>query len=263
MRLENAQKLRFSLSWSHERAFPLFFEEVKRMSRQRLLDCESLECRFMLTTVIGTASPEPLSGSDEADVVWGMGQDDVIDGGLGDDWLHGGGGNDVLNGGAGADELDGSNHDDTINGGTGDDLLIGGNGEDSLDGGLGSDELLGGNGDDKLLGGEGDDIVDGGNYNDTLDGGAGSDVVLGGNGHDTLIWDPACGAGTLDDYDGGFGRDRLVIKGVVHNDELRAQIIHELTTKHEVTINGAILKVSGIEEIVFEDCPGCIVCVEL
>ena len=173
---------------------------------------------FMLTTVIGTASPEPLSGSDEADEVWGMGQDDVIDGGLGDDWLHGGGGNDVLNGGAGADELDGSNHDD---------------------------------------------IVDGGNYNDTLDGGAGSDVVLGGNGHDTLIWDPTCGAGTQDDYDGGFGLDRLVIKGVVHNDQLRAQIIHDLTTKHEVTINGAILKVSGIEEIEFEDCPGCIVCVEL
>ena len=56
-------------------------------------------------------------------------------------------------------------------------------------------------------------------------------------------------------------------------DTLRADHIHgygygpetsptldDLMKRGEATINGQVLKVSGIEEIVFEDCPGCIVC---
>ena len=127
-------------------------------------------------------------GGDTDDFVSGLGGTDIILGGLGDDIVLGGTGNDTLSGQRGAD------------------LLSGGSDDDLLRGGLGNDILGGGEGDDVLLGGGGRDLL--------VDG-LGSDVARGGRGADTFIYTEAAligGApGDIDHFDGGQGRDRLIV----------------------------------------------------
>ncbi len=101
-------------------------------------------CGGLRATIVGTAGP---------DVIWGTEGDDVIVGGGGRDVLNGSGGNDVICGDAGRDRL---------RGGAGDDVLLGGPGRDFLQGGRGNDRLMGGSAPDRLVGGEGSDRVRGG-----------------------------------------------------------------------------------------------------
>jgi uncharacterized delta-60 repeat protein len=74
-------------------------------------------CRGRRATIVGTAAPNALRGTDRADVIVGLGGDDVV---------RAGGGADVVCGGDGADRL------------------IGGPGSDRLVGGAGRDRCLGG-----------------------------------------------------------------------------------------------------------------------
>ena len=119
---------------------------------------------------IGTDEVDDLTGSDEADLLFGF---------AGVDTLHGNGGADILYGGK---------HGDMLYGETGSDTLYGGRGGDRLEGGAGDDTLYGGGGGDTLEGGADDDTLDGGEHDDILDGGAGADtyVFRGDFGADTI-----------------------------------------------------------------------------
>lgn len=90
----------------------------------------------------GDGGNNTLTGSINADRLYGYAGDDTLFGGDGNDLLRGGEGNDTLNGEAGNDLLIAGSGDDTLNGGSGDDLLIientsfvaieGGSGDDTL-----------------------------------------------------------------------------------------------------------------------------------
>lgn len=83
---------------------------------------------------------ETFSGTDNNDVIFGLGGNDKISGRRGDDIIYGGSGADTLNGGDGNDILYGDYGDDKLlSGGAGNDILYGGEGSDILDGGAGRD----------------------------------------------------------------------------------------------------------------------------
>ena len=83
-------------------------------------------------------------GSDDADLLLGLGGEDLLQGNEGADRLYGGDKDDILQGGAGADELYGGRGADTLQGGDGDDAdtLVGGGGGDILEGGGGADTYV-------------------------------------------------------------------------------------------------------------------------
>ena len=178
-------------------------------------------------TLTGTNEAENLYGGSDADTLWGGG---------GNDSLWGGEGNDTLEGGAGNDRLYGESGDDELQGGDGLDILVGGDGNDQLDGGDGNDVLIGdGQGDLQSViedtvnaetfrdflslkspgelesymskfetQGDGNDTLEGGDGNDLLFGMGGNDQLDGGDGNDLLF------GGSGDDYiDGGEGRDTI------------------------------------------------------
>ncbi|RMG28337.1 MAG: hypothetical protein D6721_08615, partial [Gammaproteobacteria bacterium] len=122
-------------------------------------------------------------GSEESDLLLGLGEDDQLRGRGGADLLAGGGGEDVL---------------------------LGGEGEDTLVGGPGADRLLGGEGGDWLLGQAGDDLLAGGPGDDWLAGGRGDDVLTGGPGDDTYYFPRGWGRDRIDELETAPGkRDRI------------------------------------------------------
>lgn len=127
-----------------------------------------------MATINGTSGNDngielpALQGTDEDDVIHGLGGDDHLLGGAGNDSLYGDAGNDILEGGFGND------------------LLVGGAGDDTLDGGAGNNTLSGGDGNDYLYNGAGDDVVDGGPDDDTLFIGTGTNTIYGGAGNDWI-----------------------------------------------------------------------------
>ncbi|MEC9346811.1 MAG: Ig-like domain-containing protein [Pseudomonadota bacterium] len=138
------------------------------------------------------------------DVVWAGNGNDLVDGGDGHDELGGDHGNDTIYGGSGNDTAWGGEGNDRIDAGCGDDLVSGDAGDDTIDGGDGNDLLFGDTGNDRIDGGDGDDWVDGGTGNDSLDGGRGDDGIDGGEGNDTID-----GGYGNDWIDGGAGDDKI------------------------------------------------------
>ncbi|PST21978.1 calcium-binding protein [Mesorhizobium plurifarium] len=86
-----------------------------------------------MTTVVGTAGDDTLSGTEEKDRIWGLSGADEIEAGGGDDLVDGGAGNDRLTSRSGYDRLDGGEGDDLIS-------LIGTGG--AVTGGAGVDTLV-------------------------------------------------------------------------------------------------------------------------
>ncbi|MGF1501319.1 MAG: calcium-binding protein [Paracoccaceae bacterium] len=153
--------------------------------------------------------------------------DDAMDGALGDDMISGLGGDDSLRGHDGDDTLDGGNGADLLAGGAGRDLLIGGDGDDTLDGGDGNDLLRGGDGMDIIRGGAGNDTIHtgagggtvrAGDGNDKVVVGAGEHFVLGGSGTDTFVFDWTSGDTEIGDFDHGWQRDRIDLRGFEFGD---------------------------------------------
>ena len=169
-----------------------------------------------------------LTGTNEAENLYGGSAADMLQGKGGNDRLYGEAGNDVLQGGDGLDILVGGDGDDRLDGGAGDDVIIG-DGQGDLQSVIedvvnaetfrdflilkspeelesymskfetqndGKDTLDGGAGDDLLFGMGGDDILRGGDGNDLLFGGSGNDYLDGGAGEDTIF--------------GGSGNDIIV-----------------------------------------------------
>jgi VCBS repeat-containing protein len=82
-------------------------------------------------TIMGTVHPDvPLTGTALDEAIYGSNNNDVINGMGGSDHLYGQNGEDTLNGGAGIDFLDGGNGKDILIGGKGSDFLTGGEGND-------------------------------------------------------------------------------------------------------------------------------------
>ena len=73
-----------------------------------------------------------ITGSTQADKLYGFKGDDTMTGRDGNDRMLGGKGNDSLNGNAGDDKLDGNAGADLLNGGGGKDKLTGGGGNDTF-----------------------------------------------------------------------------------------------------------------------------------
>ncbi|WP_280806667.1 calcium-binding protein, partial [Pseudomonas batumici] len=70
-----------------------------------------------------------VSGTANADILFGQDANDTLAGGSGNDILSGGAGNDFLDGGAGDDVLDGGTGNDTLSGGTGNNTFLFGRGD--------------------------------------------------------------------------------------------------------------------------------------
>jgi Ca2+-binding RTX toxin-like protein len=87
-------------------------------------------CKGRQATIVGTDTPDQLSGTPGADVIVGLGGSDKLRGLAGNDVICGGDGNDTLRGGKGKDRLYGDAGKDTLRGGPGRDKLEGGAGKD-------------------------------------------------------------------------------------------------------------------------------------
>ena len=146
-----------------------------------------------------------LNGTDDGDMMFGLGGSDVINGLQEDDCLSGGEGNDRLNGSSGNDRLEGEVGRDTLSGSSGDDGLLGASGNDRLDGGTGNDVIDGGAGRDRLTGGIGNDVLAGGSGNDTITGGRGRNAIGAGPGSDVVN----SVNGKRETVNCGSGRDRV------------------------------------------------------
>jgi Ca2+-binding RTX toxin-like protein len=190
---------------------------------------------------------ENLTGSAQADHLYGDAGVNVLTGGDGDDTLRGGAGADVLAGGNGSDyaNYQGSTAGVSVNlltgavsggdaagdtlasienlyGSSQDDQLTGNNARNIIGGELGNDTIVGNGGDDALSGEAGNDNLSGGDGNDRLVGGAGIDTIHGGNQDDSVdagsendqvfgeAGNDVLYGGTGDDQlDGGDGNDQL------------------------------------------------------
>lgn len=137
---------------------------------------------------------------------------DLLSGTQGDDKIFGANpdipnadGNDTIFAGSGNDEVHGLAGNDAMQLGDGNDKGFGGTGNDSINAGAGSDEMFGGDGNDWMTGGEGDGV---------------RDYAAGGEGDDVYVWAPGDGN---DHFDGGNGKDALVLQGVTF-DQLQAAL---------------------------------------
>jgi Ca2+-binding RTX toxin-like protein len=97
----------------------------------------AVSCGGKLATIIGTDSPDSLTGGPGPDVISGQGGNDTISGLDGKDIVCGDAGNDQLNGGKGKDRLYGGKGRDRLAGGKANDKLVGGKGNDRFNGGKG------------------------------------------------------------------------------------------------------------------------------
>jgi len=190
---------------------------------------------------------ENLTGSAQADHLYGDAGVNVLTGGDGDDTLRGGAGADVIAGGNGSDyaNYQGSTAGVSVNlltgavsggdaagdtlasienlyGSSQDDQLTGNNARNIIGGELGNDTLVGNGGDDALSGEAGNDNLSGGDGNDRLVGGAGIDTIHGNNNDDSVDAgsenDQVFGDAGNDVLYGGTGNDQL--DGGDGNDQL-------------------------------------------
>jgi hypothetical protein len=100
--------------------------------------------------VIGTKKNDRITGSNRADVIFGLGGNDQLSGGRGNDCLVGGKGGDNLSGAQGKDTLVGGRGGDNLNGGSHADRLLGGAGKDAINAAYGKDRVNGGKGNDAI-----------------------------------------------------------------------------------------------------------------
>ncbi|WP_417517094.1 hypothetical protein [Minwuia sp.] len=188
--------------------------------------------RLIISDGTPPPDPEPIIGTEAADVIAGTDGDDTIDARGGPDAVDGRGGDDSLSGGKGADTLTGGAGDDSLFGGIGTDRLRGGDGNDLLDGGegdfdvadffdaqggihadlaagtaagAGSDTLVG---IERLEGGDFDDTLQGDNADNVIAGAGGDDIMEGRDGDDLFGVDVGTGDDTIN---GGAGRDTLLL----------------------------------------------------
>jgi len=156
----------------------------------------------MAARIVGDASSNVLTGTDERDHIVARGGDDTVNALAGADLVRAGAGADTVNAGRGRDHVHGGLDNDVLNGDEGCDRVFGGLGDDTIEGGPGfSLRRLRC---ERLHGGLGNDVSNGGLGRDFMSGGQGDDVQSGGAGADKLFANPG-----RDKSDGGDGPDVL------------------------------------------------------
>ena len=195
-------------------------------------------------TLYGGAGNDQLSGGDGDDALYGEAGDDSLSGGAGNDWvLSGGAGNDTLDGGDGVDgahytsttadlSVDLTQTTVTVDAGDGTDTLIG---IENVHGGLGNDTLTGDAGDNQLSGNDGADSLSGGDGRDGLFGGKGSDTLVGGAGDDEL-W----GSKDNDTLTGGSGNDSFLFNADDGSDTITDFAVGDRIQLGAVTLSGGM-----------------------
>lgn len=129
---------------------------------------------------------------------------------------------------AGPDWVFGGRNGDLILTLGGNDVVFAGRGDDFVDGGAGNDWIWGGSGSNALFGGAGHDLVFGGWQTDVVDGGSGSDRVYGGYGDDIGVYDVSENRGFKDYYDGGGGKNDVLILRMAYTDFLSSEVQADL-----------------------------------
>ncbi len=204
----------------------------------------------MAATIVGDASSNVLTGTEQRDRILARGGDDTanalgaadlvrsgqgadtVDAGRGRDRVHGGAGSDVLGGGPGCDRVFGGQDNDTIEGGPGFSFhrfrcerLHGGLDNDVSNGGAGRDFMSGGQGDDTQTGGPGAVKIFANPGRDRSDGGDGRDVLWALARADVTSIGDAEG----DELTGGTGADRFLVRDgeldLVHCGEGRDHVV--------------------------------------
>lgn len=158
-----------------------------------------------MATYNGTYGNDYITGSNDADMIYGY---------AGDDTLNGAGGNDYI---------DADYGNDTVYGGDGDDTILGYDGNDLLAGEAGNDTIHGENNNDTIYGGAGNDLIYGDGFGglgqDVLAGGAGIDTLYGGGDNDMYLF--TFHADEIDFiYDSHGDYDHLNISGVTNVSQL-------------------------------------------
>jgi len=92
------------------------------------------------------STPQAFDGTDNKDLILGLG---------GSDTLQGFGGDDYINGNVEIDVIDGGDGNDTLRGGMNNDIIVGGAGDDTIYGDFGADTLTGSAGVDRFVLGDG------------------------------------------------------------------------------------------------------------
>ncbi|MEG4216193.1 calcium-binding protein [Microcoleus sp. Pol14C6] len=110
--------------------------------------------------------------------LWMLGGNDTVTGSSDAERIFGNDGKDSVLGGVGSDSIYGGKDDDDVLGETGEDFLTGDRNSDFLNGGAGNDLVRGGQDVDLLVGGDGNDTLIGDRDVDIYQGGAGSDVFV-------------------------------------------------------------------------------------
>ena len=103
------------------------------------VDAIQMDVFLAMNRIVGSDSHQSMSGTSEADFIFGASGRDLIYGRARQDDLNGGYGHDTLLGGMSNDTLRGSYGNDELVGGDGNDLLNGQEGNDTLTGGTGID----------------------------------------------------------------------------------------------------------------------------
>lgn len=118
--------------------------------------------------------------------------------------------------------IDGLGGDDSLSASDGDDLALGGAGADTIGGGNGDDLILGEGGADLIFAYDGDDQVDAGAGGDIIYSGEGSDTLFGGKGTDSFVFDledfEDGSVDTVSDFE--LGEDKVVILGLSNQNEI-------------------------------------------
>ncbi|MGI0010577.1 MAG: beta strand repeat-containing protein, partial [Nitrosopumilaceae archaeon] len=86
-------------------------------------------------SIIGGEDDDTLTGTNLADLIFGLAGNDIISGKEGDDCIIAGDGDDIVFGNDGEDKIAGDNGNDIIRGGSGEDKINGNSGFDIIDGG--------------------------------------------------------------------------------------------------------------------------------
>jgi hypothetical protein len=161
----------------------------------------------MAATIVGDASSNVLTGTEQRDRILARG---------GDDTVNGLGAADLVRSGQGADTVDAGRGRDRVHSGAGNDVLGGGPGCDRVFGGQGDDTQTGGPGADKIFANPGRDRSDGGDGRDVLWALARADVT-------------SIGDSEGDELTGGTGADRFLVRDgeldLVHCGEGRDHVV--------------------------------------
>ena len=167
-------------------------------------------------TAVGTAISSctlPVSGTGNADCLFGGDGNDFIFGEGGHDKLYGQANDDYMDGNAGDDYMEGNDHDDTMRGGQDNDTMHGNSGNDTMYGDSGNDTMYGNAHDDIMRGGSGEDTMYGNADQDIMYGDADADNMFGNSGQDTMYGNAG------DDYMEG-NEDHDTMFGGPHQDDM-------------------------------------------